>query len=1237
MKHLALSSIFVALAARCIADDSFISALRACPQSCSEVGQNPADWTVYDSVERLNSCNETLLLDFAIYSPLDDPETTVKISSCTASGPQKAKRQEIVTNSCQHSDQTDVSIELQSSGAGISVNGPHVVAAARQIQSYLKSTSDCGTFINFGYSNHSVVGVYVGASVENTNVADTLVQKFIDHIQSNGIANTTIAQYCQGANSDYTIGIAASASGDIAGIQSIVRSWSDSKCVTGLEQKSLDWAKTTLKIAGSVAVVEDKEFSISGSGQTLRASSGLVSRATCKYIKVVSGDSCGSLAGKCKITGPKFMEFNTAKNLCATLAVGQPVCCDKGTLPDLKPKPNKDGSCSSYAVIKDDYCAKIAASNGLTVQNLEAFNKNTWGWSGCNRLLTGIKICLSTGTPPMPAPVTNAVCGPQKPGSKPPDAGKSLASLNPCKLNVCCNIWGQCGTTSDFCTVSKSATGAPGTSAPGVSGCISNCGTELVKSAAPAKFISVAYFEAWNSKRKCLHMDVDQIDSKKYTHIHYSFADITKDFKVDVSGVSRDWEAFKSITDIKKILSFGGWSFSTEQDSYPIFREGVTDANRQTFATNVVNFLKQNNLDGLDFDWEYPGAPDIPGIPPGGKNDGANYLKFLQMVRAALPAGKTLSIAAPASFWYLQGFHPLDQFAKTLDYIIYMTYDLHGQWDYGNKWASPGCPAGNCLRSHVNSTETYDSLVMVTKAGVPSNKVIVGVSSYGRSFKMAQAGCTGPNCPFTGPNSGAKPGRCTETAGYIADAEIDEILKRNPSAKMWLDKSSNSNIMVYDNTEWVAYMDGPNKAGRTTYYKGLQMGGVSDWAVDLQQFAPPSKPLPELAACDARYLSLEDIERDKDKIPDHCINIYIVQAQVEALNRARRDFNDILNSGYDHKFDIYLKYLRLHVIPGFERWVLNNANEYFDCGRPFVRNCCHDCKDNACNFCSKCESGLNSGPFEQSVNCPNLIPIKGAQPTTAFNVNWHLKDKERFVKDLSEKAGIDESWFHYVDKIVDTPSKFCTDKPECHFWWRGYPVLTEPVVIPNPKKAIAEALDNLKAMNEAFDDAVIAAQVFGDMGEMAEVAMASELPVFMTEVAIDSMRQIVKFADELQEANRKEFILSFVMSFLFLVPMAGSVVAGLGLRVLGNVIIAIGETAGLAFTVYGIVQDPESAVGAILGLLVGIGGLRGNKGSMISQAAGLRRGMSTADTAKLGPYVVGRTDMLRGLQRSCGL
>lgn len=84
-----------------------------------------------------------------------------------------------------------------------------------------------------------------------------------------------------------------------------------------------------------------------------------------------------------------------------------------------------------------------------------------------------------------------------------------------------------------------------------------------------------------------------------------------------------------------------------------------------------MNFVKDNGLDGVDFDWEYPGAPDIPGIPPGSPEDGPNYLAFLKLVRSALPTDKSVGMAAPASFWYLKGF-PIKDMAPLLDYIVYM-------------------------------------------------------------------------------------------------------------------------------------------------------------------------------------------------------------------------------------------------------------------------------------------------------------------------------------------------------------------------------------------------------------------------------------------------------------------------------------------------------------------------------------------------------------------------------------
>ena len=150
---------------------------------------------------------------------------------------------------------------------------------------------------------------------------------------------------------------------------------------------------------------------------------------------------------QCSISPSDFTKYNPDPSLCSGLQAGQIVCCGEGTLPDIRPKKNDNGTCASYTVVADDNCSKLAAANGLAnITQIELFNNGTtWGWSGCNNIMVGTSICLSDGTPPMPAPVANAMCGPTKPGTAPPTEGQSLSDLSPCPLNVCCNVWGQCG------------------------------------------------------------------------------------------------------------------------------------------------------------------------------------------------------------------------------------------------------------------------------------------------------------------------------------------------------------------------------------------------------------------------------------------------------------------------------------------------------------------------------------------------------------------------------------------------------------------------------------------------------------------------------------------------------------------------------------------------------------------------------------------------------------------------
>jgi hypothetical protein len=110
---------------------------------------------------------------------------------------------------------------------------------------------------------------------------------------------------------------------------------------------------------------------------------------------------------------------------------------------------------------------------------------------------------------------------------------------------------------------------------------------------------------------------------------------------------------------------------------------------------------------------------------------------------------------------------------------------------------------------------------------------------------MSQAGCSGPQCTFTGTavDSKATPGRCTGTGGYLSNAEILEIIAdRRRSGRVnanYIDPDSHTNILVYDDTQWVGWMDDDVKASRIETYKSFTFGGTADWATDLRTYNPP--------------------------------------------------------------------------------------------------------------------------------------------------------------------------------------------------------------------------------------------------------------------------------------------------------------------------------------------------------------------------------------------------------------
>ncbi|RGP66617.1 killer toxin alpha beta [Fusarium longipes] len=1211
--------------------------INGCPRLCATTGPSGANWTHIHSVMDLQGCDAPLLFDMNVHSETVETIRVCALGSSSSSNPPKAaahlrqhkrhgaeRREAKVaetdgkssSSKCSPAPLSPVPIIVTSGMPGVLNDTGDVTTALQGLKQHINKKTSCGQTVLFSKAGSAIVGLYISADLGT--VAGSAIFERFETVASQGVQ---IMQACDvNPMNPYTFGVfAVDKISDLELVRKNVATWIRGYCAAMPLTRPKD-AHIKVNVPGG-------DLFMASSNATSVANSGLVTdleaRAECKTIKVDPDDNCTTLSVRCGIRGTDFIKYNVGKMTnaayCNGLKAGQLVCCSSGTLPDNKPKPDSEGTCATVEIDVGDTCWDLGAPYGLDEDDIAGFNKNSWGWAGCGNLQQGQIICLSKGNTPMPAQIKDVACGPQKLGTQKPSGsfdGWDLTKLNQCPLKTCCSGWGYCGTTTEFCTESPADTKAPGAFKKGTNGCISNCGTSIVNNKSPPKeFKRIGYFQAYNPGRPCMNMDASEIEKnfKDLTHVHFAFAGITADYDVNIpEDVKKQFEIFdKMDAPFKKVLSFGGWAESTDADTFQRYRDIVKPEFRSKFSANIVKFLeKHKSFDGVDIDWEYPGAID-QGIEPGDRNDGVYYTRFLSVLRNLLPPSKSLSIALPASFWYLKPF-PVDDMAKVLDYFVYMTYDLHGQWDYGNKYANPGCENGNCLRSHVNRTETRDSLVMITKAGVPAEKVIVGIASYGRSFRMADKSCTGPHCLFTGSytESEAEPGQCTGTGGYISNAELDVIWQaasegaEGYSAKRWHDTKTHSDIMTYGTqgngmTDWVAYMSDETKKERVSWIKALNFGGTTDWAIDLAGvFEGPSTKegwsnggwsdfKSDDITCESADwpTSLKGLADNIDSVHANCRAIALMKILIDDLIAAVAEYKEV-SKGYDDKFGWYADWVKDSIDDRIEEFLAparGKGLKYLDCEWQSNR-------------------GSDKGRCDET--WPPVAPGPGAGPR---NVWYTLRDKDGFYKALLDETGIEEDWVEWVkmDAQPDPCScirpNICTP-PGCQHGnnyemrnnWLKRIKDKGKIHVSNPKKILDEAIPST-------DDLItIAVATFMNMrlgrldADPADVVTSFSMPIFMMQDASESIKEIKKIGEDMKDTKTKQLIMDILTIIFTVIPFAGAATSALGgAAMIARAALIVGEAGNIALSIVEIVDNPASAPFAVLGILIGASGLRG--------------------------------------------
>ncbi|KAF8510380.1 glycoside hydrolase family 18 protein [Gautieria morchelliformis] len=250
-------------------------------------------------------------------------------------------------------------------------------------------------------------------------------------------------------------------------------------------------------------------------------------------------------------------------------------------------------------------------------------------------------------------------------------------------------------------------------------------------------FVASTWFAGWHANSG---FAVSDISWNKYTHITYAFATTTPD--VNTLAITSEDETvipeFVSAAHRNRVsasISVGGWTGSR------FFSTAVATAqNRTAFVKTLSNFVSQYGFDGIDFDWEYPNHQGV-GCNTISSTDTANFLLLLQELRSTPATSKLILSAATAITPFMDSTgspsSDVSAFAKELDFIQCMNYDIWGSWSTA---VGPNAPLDDsCAPAADQQGSAMKAVTAWTQAGFPAHQIVLGVASYGHSFSVANA------------------------------------------------------------------------------------------------------------------------------------------------------------------------------------------------------------------------------------------------------------------------------------------------------------------------------------------------------------------------------------------------------------------------------------------------------------------------------------------------------------------
>ena len=199
-------------------------------------------------------------------------------------------------------------------------------------------------------------------------------------------------------------------------------------------------------------------------------------------------------------------------------------------------------------------------------------------------------------------------------------------------------------------------------------------------------------------------LSLDSVRYNKMTHVIYAFVDVHSNGSLTGIAMSGDARLTAMVqkahaAGTKALISVGGGGANHDTTYAPMAHNATA---RSAFVSNMVTFVNNYGLDGVDIDWEFPDDA----------TNTADYAALMSDLDAAMHSrGKLLTAAVAANIWF--GKYIPSSVFNNVDFLVLMAYD-----------GATDTPA----YSHAVSSLDYWS-----GRGLPQSKTVLGVQFYGNN------------------------------------------------------------------------------------------------------------------------------------------------------------------------------------------------------------------------------------------------------------------------------------------------------------------------------------------------------------------------------------------------------------------------------------------------------------------------------------------------------------------------